>query len=48
MKAKEPAIQLNFTVNGKERLHNVWWIFPEYLAECDRFGIFPGVYIDAK
>lgn len=48
MKAKEPWIVFGFTFTDDESLKNIWWSFLEWLGEYEKFGIIPGLCIDAK
>lgn len=45
----DEGVRFNFTTTGPQSaLCNIWWTFPEWLLEYKKFGVVPGVSIDAK
>lgn len=49
VRTDEHDVQFNLPTVGSENvLFDIWWTFPEWIEEYRKYGIFPGVSIDAK
>lgn len=47
--ASDPSLRYQVEKTGlSHTLCNIWWAYPEWLRDCDKYGVVPNVRIDGK
>lgn len=47
--ASEPTLRFQVEKSGLRNIVcNVWWAYPEWLREYEKYGVVPGISIDGK